>query len=105
MLVSEARLTTCTLVTAYRVNLTQIFLAVGLLHTRKLLVGVTQDFMLAKKKYAHLVEPLPKRIFNVLEFARKFNPRVELEIYTLSDGLGPYQRGMSLISDTQTTTQ
>lgn len=72
--------------------MTKIFLAVGLLYTKKLLVGITQDFMLSKKKFAQFLEPFPKRDFNVREFARKFNPTVELEIFPLSDGLGPYQK-------------
>lgn len=60
--------------------------------------------MLAKKKYAHLVEPLAKRTFNVREFARKFNPATELEIFPLADGLGPYQRGTLIWSNPQILT-
>lgn len=59
--------------------------------TRILLVGITQDFMLAKKKHAEMLEPYSKRVFNVEDFLGKFDKDLTVQIYALEDGLGPYK--------------
>ena len=59
--------------------------------TRILLVGITQDFMLTKKKHAEMLEPYSKRVFNVEDFLSKFDKNLTIQIYPLEDGLGPYK--------------
>ena len=71
----------------------EVFLGVGALITKKLLVGVTQDFMLAKKKYSEFLEPLPKRLNNVESYLRDFKKDLQVELFPLTDGLGPSQNG------------
>lgn len=75
----------------------KIFLSVGALVTRILLVGITQDFMLAKKKYADMLEPYAKRVFNVQDFLTKFDRSLTLQIYALEDGLGPYKQDFDAV--------
>ena len=71
----------------------KVFLSVGSLASKKLLVGVTSQFMLTKKSYSYIIESLPKRKWNVAKFLHVFDKYLEPELYTLEDGLGPYTRG------------
>lgn len=41
-----------------------------------------------KKAYAHLIEPFETRKENVLVFLHRLNPKLEIEIFELSDPVG-----------------
>ena len=43
----------------------KLFLSFAMLNTQKLLIGVTKDFMLTKKKYGYALETISKRKWNV----------------------------------------
>lgn len=76
----------------------KVFLSVGALASKRLLVGVTSQFMLAKKKHYYVLESLSKRKWNVGRFLVFFDKSLEPELYTLEDGLGPYTRGIKFCS-------
>lgn len=60
-------------------------------------MGVTQDFMLTKKKHADMLEPFSKRAFNVEEFLGAFDKDLQVELYPLQDGLGPYNQAFDSV--------
>jgi len=70
----------------------KLFLSFACLSTSKLLVGITADEMLTKKQFLYALEPRSKRRWNVKRFLDIFDPSIELELYNLTDGLGPYER-------------
>lgn len=72
-------------------------MAVSALTSKKLLVGVTADFMLSKKKHREFMEPLAKRCFNVQKSLEIFDKSLELETFHLKDGLGPVDRDFQAI--------
>lgn len=57
--------------------------------TRRLLVGVTDESMLQKKKFAAFIEPFERRAAAVVEFVRLINPEVKVEIARIHDPIGP----------------
>jgi phosphopantetheine adenylyltransferase len=57
--------------------------------TRRLLVGVTDESMLQKKKFAAFIEPFERRAAAVVDFVRLINPDVHVEIARIHDPIGP----------------
>jgi pantetheine-phosphate adenylyltransferase len=57
--------------------------------TRRLLVGVTDESMLQKKKFAAFIEPFERRASAVVDFVRLINPDVRVEIARIHDPIGP----------------
>lgn len=55
----------------------------------RLVVGVTNDAMLSKKKYRSLIEPVAKRCQNVYDFFARVNPSLNLEVSVLENPGGP----------------
>ena len=74
----------------------KVFISVGAMASKKLLIGVTSQFMLEKKKYFYLLESHHKRKYNVYNFIELFDKDLRVEVYDLVDGLGPYKRGKFL---------
>ncbi|KAH7103961.1 Nucleotidylyl transferase [Auriculariales sp. MPI-PUGE-AT-0066] len=57
--------------------------------TRKVIVGVTDDALLVRKKNKHLLESLDIRIARVRDFLHMFKPSLQLEIVPIQDVYGP----------------
>lgn len=57
--------------------------------TRRLLVGVTDESMLQKKKFASFIEPFERRASAVVDFVRLINPELRVEIARIHDPIGP----------------
>jgi phosphopantetheine adenylyltransferase len=69
---------------------------VAALATKKLLIGVTQQFMLVKKKHGEFLQPFDVRCKVVQEYLKDFSGGLEIELYPLADGYGPYNRSTSV---------
>jgi phosphopantetheine adenylyltransferase len=57
--------------------------------TRRLLVGITDESMLQKKKFASFIEPFERRASAVVDFVRLINPDVSVEVARIHDPIGP----------------
>ena len=60
-----------------------------LLTTRRLIVGVMSDSLLASKSNAHLVEPLATRIASVRAFLTRCGGKAVMDVVEIHDALGP----------------
>jgi phosphopantetheine adenylyltransferase len=49
--------------------------------------------MLSKKKHLYVLESHEKRRWNVQHFLDMFDKELQLEVFSLEDGIGPYKRG------------
>ncbi|KZV84255.1 Nucleotidylyl transferase, partial [Exidia glandulosa HHB12029] len=59
------------------------------LASRKLIVGVTDDNLLARKKNRHVLESLDTRIARTRSFLQLYKPGLELDIVPIQDVYGP----------------
>ncbi|EJD44148.1 Nucleotidylyl transferase [Auricularia subglabra TFB-10046 SS5] len=59
------------------------------LASRKLIVGVTDDVLLVRKKNRHVLEPLGLRIARTRGFLELIKPGLELDIVPIQDVYGP----------------
>lgn len=55
----------------------------------RLVVGVTSDAMLHKKKFRELIEPVEARVKGVEHFLATVNPAIEVEVHVINDPGGP----------------
>ena len=60
--------------------------------TKNLLLGVTQDFMIAQKQNSALAEHQSFREKVAYDFVKTFDKEVNLEMYMLEDPFGPIER-------------
>ena len=57
--------------------------------SEKLLIGVTHEKLLSKKKFAVLVQSFEKRVNSVSSFLKIINPTLDVKIVPISDPIGP----------------
>ncbi len=67
-----------------------------LLSKKRMLIGVTGQALLLKKKYAHFLEAFEIRKNRVQDFLTKLNPDVAVELFELVDPVGPVGNDTSL---------
>ena len=85
----------------------KILLSVSLLASSELLlIGITGEEMLSKKKFGTYVEPYAKRAHNVKDFVEIFDKEIkEVEYFQLHDPFGPWERNFNAIILSQETKQ
>lgn len=69
----------------------KLFLSFGALTTKYLLVGVTSQQMLQKKKNFYVIEGNAKRRHSVAKFLSFFDKELDFSVVEITDGLGPYK--------------
>jgi len=70
----------------------KMFFASAALNTNKLLCGLTNKFMLAKKEFSDVLEEAPMRKNSANNFFKLFDKTLEVEVFELKDGYGPIDR-------------